>query len=492
MKRNGILVVDFGTSNVHVNIVDVRGGKILHSCSRKYAMISPQDGYTEIDPQELWKASEHCVGEVLQDMREVELHGLTFSYFGDNLLLVDAQGQPLSNIILAFDVRGAEEAENEFARQFTEQEFIRITGSACVPFCTGPKILWFKKYRQDLLEKTAYFYTNQQWINQNLGLAPLNDYTMACRKMMFDIRKMEWSEPILSFLGIGAGQLGDVVPSTEIIGHIDKYGDVVLPFTLPVIIGSHDCDCGMYGVGAGVTDAGVIGDITGTYDHLGFIEEGFVNAGEKGLDADIFSYRGPLKETSVCLGAFPTSGAVLEWFMREIIADCSPAAYDKMWKQAVFDGRSTLLFEPHFSGNKGGIYNLGLTKSIGDIFEAMIESLTFESRRILEGCSLLKKGEFTKVWVGGGAARSDKWMQLRADIWGCTVERMENIEVSSVGAALLAAVKVGLYSEIKEAAQCMLKVRDTYKPSEKVRDRYEKKYREYLKMTGNSREGKRI
>ena len=480
MKRDSILVVDFGTSNVHVNVVDVRDGQILYSRSRRYRMISPEDGYTEINPRELWHASEQCVKEVISDMEAVELHGITFSYFGDNLMLVDSNGEPLTNIILAFDVRGAREAAEDFPRRFTDEEFIRITGSTCVPFCTGPKILWFKKYRKDLFEKAAHFYTNQQWVNQCLGLEPLNDYTMACRKMLYDSKNREWSKPILSFLGIRAGQLGEVVPSTDMIGHIDRYGEVILPFTLPVIIGSHDCDCGMYGVRAGLTDEGVVGDITGTYDHLGFIARGYVNAGEEMLEEQIFSYCGPLEDTSVCLGAFPTSGAVLEWFMREIIGDCSQQSYDRMWDRAMFDGRGTLLFDPNFSGNQGVLHGLGLTKTREELFEAMIESLTFEARRILEGCRKIKKEDVSKVCVGGGAARSGKWMQLRADVWGCRVERMENIEVSSLGAAVLAAVKTGLYPGIREASVHMLRTRDVYEPVPAVRERYEEKYREYM------------
>ena len=144
-----------------------------------------------------------------------------------------------------------------------------------------------------------------------------------------------------------------------------------------------------------------------------------------------------------------------------------------------------IISNPHFSGNLGGIYGLGLTKTKEDLFESMIESLTFESRRILEGCKKIKKGSCDKVWVGGGAARSEKWMQLRADIWGCRVERMQNIEVSSVGAALLAAVKVELYQDIKSAARSMLHIRDSYEPSKDISDRYELKYRQYLELVSN-------
>ena len=53
--------------------------------------------------------------------------------------------------------------------------------------------------------------------------------------------------------------------------------------------------------------------------------------------------------------------------MREILDDCSPAAYDMMWKHAEFRGDSSLMFNPHFSGNLGGIYGLGLTKTKEDL-----------------------------------------------------------------------------------------------------------------------------
>ena len=121
MKRNSILVVDFGTSNVHVNVVHVWDGQILYSKSRKYAMLSPKDGYTEINPHELWQASVQCVKEVLDIMENVELHAITFSYFGDNIMLADSHGAPLTNIILAVDVRGTEEALGEFGSRFTDE-----------------------------------------------------------------------------------------------------------------------------------------------------------------------------------------------------------------------------------------------------------------------------------------------------------------------------------------------------------------------------------
>ena len=73
-------------------------------------------------------------------MENVELHAITFSYFGIIINAGRQHGAPLTNIILAFDVRGTEEALGEFGSRFTDEEFIGITGGTCVTFCTGPKV----------------------------------------------------------------------------------------------------------------------------------------------------------------------------------------------------------------------------------------------------------------------------------------------------------------------------------------------------------------
>lgn len=486
MGKSVILVVDFGTSNVHVNAVKVSNGEIICSTSKKYPMISPEDGYTEVDADLLWRNSETCVGDVIDNLdKDVKIAAITFSYFGDNLILVDEDGQALYNCILCFDIRGEEEAE-EIVSQLSEKEIVEMTGSGYSRFATGSKILWIKKHMPDIYEKTAGFYTNQQFINRKLGLPPVNDYTMACRKSLFDIRSRTWAKPLLEVIGIREEQLGEVVGAWDIIGRITRYGRVELPCEVPVLAGCHDCDCGMVGLGVGNEESDAIADITGTYDHLGYLASGTVNMAVQYPEEVLGSYCGPLADTSVCLGAFPTSGALLEWFMREINGDTSQCSYRKLWESAVFDGKGSLSVVPAFANNEGAFLGMGLTKTRIDIFEAIIEALTFECRRILESCVVSKNGGVNRIRIGGGAANSEVWMQLRADISGKRVERMQNIEVSSLGAAVIAAVSAGIYPDLREAMAAMVHVRDVFEPREPVFQRYDKKYREYI-MQGESK-----
>ncbi len=481
MPMKAILVIDFGTSNVHANLISAADGGILASASEKYPILSPAPGCTEIDPEQLWTNSVRAARSVMEKAKEqgIKVAALSFSYFGDNLIPVDQNGMPVHHCILSFDARGQEQA-NAINAALTPQVLTQTIGTSCEGFHTSAKILYLKQEMPEVYGKTAYFYTTQQLVNHRLGLPPLNDKTMACRKNLYDLERHCWARPLLEYIGITEEQLGAVVPSGTVIGSVERYGDVALGDSVPVTIGGHDCDMGILGLGLLGEAEDCIADITGTYDHLGYLADGTVNLRAASKDAGMLSYIGPLPDTSVCLGAFPTSGALLEWFMREIVGDTSQAAYAALWDSAAFDGMGTVRVSPQMMSSQVAFAGIGLSTKRSDLFKAVIETLTFETRRIVDECERTKKGTLTRVKIGGGAAQSKEWMQLRADITGKIFERMANIEVSSLGAAMLAAASAGIHPDMARAGQAMVHVKDRFVPNPEVNQRYETKYQAYI------------
>ena len=142
---------------------------------------------------------------------------------------------------------------------------------------------------------------------------------------------------------------------------------------------------------------------------------------------------------------------------------------------------------PTLDNNRGRIEGIGVTTTKQDIFKAVIEALTFENRRLIEDCETCKAQEARSVRIGGGAANSDEWLQLRADISGKTIERMRNIQISSLGGAVLAAVRVGIYTDLEEAVRHMVHVKDRFIPNPEVRRKYESKYQIFLRKMGYRR-----
>lgn len=485
MEKNIILVVDYGTSNVRVNAIDAANGDIVHSASEKYPVDSKNSGYAEIASAHLWGYSVSCMQRVMDSLSENEKpRAVSFSFFGDNLIPTDQDGNALNDCILCTDPRGNKEAEY-INSQIPEEEQKEIIGDVYMTYKMGAKVLWVKENMPEIAGKTAHYDSQQQFIFRKLGLLPVNDYTMAARKQLFDIRKKKWSRRFLDVLGIGEETLGtDIIPTGEIAGYIDSYGDVRFKKVLPVIAGGHDCDVAMIGMGIIHEDVDYIGDITGTFDHVGYLADGFVNLAVEKPGTLLSSYTGPLEDTTICLGAIPTAGATLEWFMREVNGGCGQEDYQKFWNQIEFDGQGNVMVYPTLDSNRGKIEGIGVTTTKADLFKAVIEALTFENRRLIENCENCKEKTVSSVRIGGGAANSDEWMQLRADISGKKIGRMKNIQISSLGGAVLAAVRIGIYENLEEAVEHMVHVQDVFVPNQEVHDKYEEKYQDFLKKMG--------
>lgn len=484
MKKTLIIVVDYGTSNVRVNAIDTDNGDITYSASLKYLVEDKGKAYAEISAEHLWSFSEICMGNVMSQMKETdEIKAITFSFFGDNLIPVDKEGNALNDCILCTDSRGVREVDYINSR-ISQEEQIAIVGTPFMLFKFGAKLLWIKNHMPELADNIAYYDSQQQYIFRKLGIRPVIDTTMAARKQLCDISSGDWSERFLEVLGITRESLGEIVPTSEIVGYVEQYGSVQFENPIPVIAGGHDCDVAMIGMGLTDEDVDFVGDITGTFDHVGYIGRGIINIGKQRPDLPLQSYNGPLEDTSICLGAFPTAGATLEWFMREMNEGTGQEEYQKYWRNIQFDGKSQVKIYPALDNNRGKIEGIGVTTTKKDIFKAVIEALTFENRRLIEDCEKCKGAQIQSVRIGGGAAQSDEWMQLRADISGKNIERMRNIQISSVGSAALAAVKIGLYDSIEGAVEHMVHVQDTFTPNEAVHAKYEEAYQIYLKEMG--------
>lgn len=479
MGNSVILVVDFGTSNVHGSLVSLENGTILYHCSRKYPMVTTQPGYAELDPEQIWENAQLCVQELMEKKPDnLWLKTMTFSYFGDSLVLVDKRGEPLTNLLLCFDTRGMEEArwlENTLGRE----RFMALTGGSCYHFATPAKMLWIQRHHPDIYKLAGGFWSVQQYIHHKLGLPPVTDVTMGSRKSMMDITTRKWSPELLAATDTTEKQMGDLVETGDLVGVLTRFGCVRLGGPVQVIAGGHDCDCGLLGVGIHDETQPMVGEITGTYDHVGFLSGKDANLALQDDTGTFLSYCAPVEGQTISMSSFPTCGALLEWFMREIVGDTSPAAYERLWSQAQFAGTNPVSMHPDFStgGGVGPLY-LGTTRQ--QMFEALIESLTYESRRLIDMCRQFKKQEITTVRIGGGPSRSDVWMQLRADILGLRFERMESIECSTLGAALRAAVSTGEYDDMETAVARMIRLKDVFEPNMQRNAVYEQRYRAYL------------
>jgi xylulokinase len=187
---------------------------------------------------------------------------------------------------------------------------------------------------------------------------------------------------------------------------------------------------------------------------------------------------------------------VLRWFRDSFCqpevsvgALCSMDAYDLLGKEAaaVPPGCNGLVMLPHLQGAmapesnpkaKGVFYGFTLHHGRPHFVRAIMEAIGFAIRRnldVLEDMGI----PVSEIRSLGGGSRSLLWSQIKADITQRPVYTMQNEEAACLGAAMLAGVAAGIYSNLKSAVSSMVALKEKLVPDPASREAYNGAYRRY-------------
>ena len=150
-----------------------------------------------------------------------------------------------------------------------------------------------------------------------------------------------------------------------------------------------------------------------------------------------------------------------------------------------------LLLLPHFAGaatpymdggSKGAIVGLTADTKAEDLYMACLEGVVYEmalNRNTIDGCTKL---HFDKVLATGGGARSKRWMQMKADMLNVPFVSLKTLDAGTVGSAMMTGVAVGLFNDLRTAADVMVRRLDVYEPNAELHERYMALYKKYEKL----------
>jgi sugar (pentulose or hexulose) kinase len=472
----GVLVVDVGTTKVHTNLIGVSDGRLLENRAYSYEWIHPAEGWSEVDALIIWEAAQKAVGEIVTKCKnKYEIKAIAFSYIGDSLLAVDKNDTPLGNMILAMDERAKIEAQ-EITDQYGEKLFDEIGTSSLRPSVIPAKLLWIKKNQPEVFKNAAYFLNIQQFLNLKLGLGTITDYTLAGRKVMFNFKQMKWSESLCDFLGIPVEKLGgDIRVADSVYGSIRRFGRVEFDHEIPVVLGAHDSESGMIGLGCIPGQKTILGNIAGTYDHIGYLLKYYPDKLEGFFGANC----GPLKNSYVLMGA-TISGPSLEWFVKTFFPNEGLKVINRLFDLYKFDGMNKVFLTRGIQTGDGCIRGINMKTGIESLFKAIVEGLTFPLQSVMINLTKFNGQKFDSLRMGGGGAKSGKWSQLKSDMFDIRVEKVKNIEISSVGAAIMSAVALGSYADYQTAMKHMISIDTVFEPNYENTKRYHERYLEFL------------
>ncbi len=488
-----LLSIDIGTSALKVGIFDLDGNLICVE-SREQELIFLPDDRVEQSLEGTWQIISDSVRTILSmDGDYKNIRAIAVSVQRGSVVPLDEDGEPLSNQVVWMDKRGLPYVEM-VNRVIGEERYYKTAGHSLSYITGASKILWHQKSGGDLWEKASVIGTPQTYFLRRLGSEGfVCDHSSGTYHFPLDIDRKDWSSDIAKDLGFPLEKLPRVVKSTAVVGRLSKEAatDLCLEEGIPVIAGGGDGQCAAAGCGAIAPGICMIniGTATGVQVYLDKPrrDPGMIFTCSGHVVADGWESEGHTQ----------ASGTVFRWFrdhfgQSEIkyAEEHDLDGYNVLVKEAGFApaGANGLLFIPTFNGTtgpvsepyaKGCILGLTLRHEKKHIIRALLEGVTMEIRWMLE--SIIATGVSVKeIRISAGGSRNPIWNQIHADILHRPVSTLTNTEAALVGAAMCAAVGVGEYDNLADAAVKFVKVKDEYLPREENAAIYDLMYEEYL------------
>ena len=444
-----ILALDQGTTSSRAILFDERAS-VLAVAQREYRQIYPRPGWVEHDPEEIWSTQIAVAAEAIAQVPGVEVAAIGITNQRETTLLWDrTTGRPLHNAIVWQDRRTAEMCD---ALREHEPLFRARTGLVLDAYFSGTKLRWLLD-RVDASGNLA-FGTVDTWLIWRLtnGRAHVTDPTNASRTLLFNIHESRWDDELLALLDIPRALLPEVHPSSAVVAHTAE--GLPIPARIPIAGMAGDQQAALFGQRC--TRAGMAKNTYGTGSFV------VMNTG-----TDVVQSTHGLLSTMICQpkqyaleGSIFVTGAAIKWLRDALGIVRSASDIEALAASvpdsggAVFVPAFTGLGAPHWDGYaRGTIAGLTLGTTGAHIARAALDAIALLSADVLEAMRKDSGIALTELRVDGGASVNDLLMQIQADVAGLPVVRSRTAESTALGAAYLAGMAIGFWSESDVDAQ---------------------------------------
>ena len=489
-----LIGLDIGTTGCKAHIFDDELN-FMASANREYSVAIPHPGWAEQDAENVWMLAKDCLREgVIKTGVQDSVKAISLSVQGEAVVPVDKYGTALRPMILGMDTRT--DAQNQILKdQFGARELFIKTGMPVHTTNTLPKLMWMKENEPVLWRDAHKFLLYEDFIiNKITGKAVISQ-CLASRTQVFNLEKKFWSEEILEFLGLKKERLAEVMVSGSPVGQMKAdLADEIGIRTRPLIgCGGHDQACGA--LGAGLTQPGLAMVSTGTAEVVE-VSMDIPHLNEILFKSNVSVYLHTFPKLFVAMTLNQSGAFILRWFRDtfcqselELAQKTGNDPYDLLLKNVGPDPSPVMLL-PHFAGSgtpffdtqsKGALVGLTFATTKKDIAKAILDGLTLELRINLE---ILNHGgiNISELRAIGGGAKSELWLQLKADITGIPVAVPEMTEAAGMGAAILAGVASGLFQTTASAIDSHIKIKKVYQPNLETKKLFDERHCVYQEL----------
>lgn len=458
MKERYVLALDQGTTSSRAILFDSRGN-VVGMVNQEFPQIYPRPGWVEHDPYDILESQVSVAKKLLRtvNVEPNQIAAIGITNQRETTIVWDKKtGKPVYNAIV-WQCRRTASMCDELKAQGLADLIKRKTGLVIDAYFSATKLKWILQNVPGVLEKAKKgeiaFGTVDSWLIWNLtgGKVHATDVSNASRTMLFNVSDLRWDEELLDMFNVLRSVLPQVFPSSHIYGVTDKD---IFGVEIPIAADIGDQQAALFGqmcVRAGM--------VKNTYGTGCFI---LMNIGDK----PIFSRSGLLTtvawklkdEVSYALeGSVFTAGAAIQWLRDELRMVESAQETEQMALSV--PNSAGVYVVPAFVGlgapywdmyARGAIFGLTRGSKKEHIVRAVLESIAYQTRDVVEVMCEECQTELKTLRVDGGASKNNFLMQFQADILNVPVERPKVNETTALGAAYLAGLAVGYWESMEQ------------------------------------------
>jgi glycerol kinase len=448
-----ILAIDQGTTGTTCLVFDEQAEPIGRA-GREFRQIFPRPGWVEHDIDEIWEVTQAVAGEALQDagVRPGDLQAVGITNQRETVCVWDPDsGQALYHAIVWQDRRTADHCRE--LREAGHEDLIRRrTGLVLDPYFSATKIAWLLENVDDLRERAvqgrAVFGTIDSWLIYKLSGELVTDPTNAARTMLYDIGAGTWDDELRELLHVTEARLPEVRSSSGVLA--TTRAEALHGHAVPIAGVAGDQQAALFGQAC--VDPGLGKNSYGTGSFV-LINTGY-SAPEpaEGLLTTVAWGIGPRLSYALEASIFVT-GAGVQW-LRDGLGIIKRA--DETEELAAsLDSNDGVYFVPALTGlgsphwdpfARGTIVGLTRGSTRAHLARATLEAMAYQTVDAVRAMEESSGASLAELRADGGASVNSWLMQFQADVLGVPVVLPEITETTSLGAALLAGVGMGLWT----------------------------------------------
>jgi xylulokinase len=463
-----VLGIDVSTTATKAVLVDPDG--MLRGVGiAEYGVSRPRPLWSEQDPAAWWDAAQSAIHGALTSAgaggADVEVVGLTGQMHG--AVLLDAAGAVLRPAILWNDQRTATECD-EMRAAVGPERLIAITGNDAITGFTAPKLLWVRRHEPDAWARLAHVLLPKDYLRYRLTGDHAMDKADGSGTILFDLAARTWSSEVLTSLELEPRWFPPTFEGTEVTGTVTRLAAEAtgLRVGTPVVAGGGDQSANA--VGVGVVAEGTVALSLGTSGVVFATTNVALHEARGRVHAFCHAVPGRWHLMSVMLSA----AGSLRWF-RDALAPGE--AFGELVASAadVEAARDGLFFLPYLSGERsphpdplarGAFVGLSLEHDRRHMARAVLEGVAFGLR---DGLDLMLDAGVPRpqqIRASGGGLASGVWRQILADVLDAELVTTSTTEGAAYGAAILATVGAGWFTDVEAAAEELVRTSPSAAP----------------------------